>query len=150
MVDLANLYEQHGLAISARELPDHLPLFLEFLSTLPMVEARDLLEQPLHIVSVLSTRLQRRGSIYSAVFRVLEGLARNRPEATIVASMLDENEDDPNDFEALDAVWDETEVVFGPGAVADDDCPRVSDILNRMAPEPVATESAVRSNGTRS
>ena len=33
MVDLKALYERHGLAMSASELPDHLPLFLEFLST---------------------------------------------------------------------------------------------------------------------
>ena len=34
MVDLKALYERHGLVMSASELPDHLPLFLEFLSTI--------------------------------------------------------------------------------------------------------------------
>ena len=32
MVDLKALYERHGLHMSSSELPDHLPLFLEFLS----------------------------------------------------------------------------------------------------------------------
>jgi nitrate reductase delta subunit len=40
MIDLSQLYERHGLMIEARELPDYLPLFLEFLSTLPLEEAR--------------------------------------------------------------------------------------------------------------
>lgn len=141
MVDLAELYETHGLSISARELPDYLPLFLEFLSTLPESEAYEMLEQPLHIVSVLAARLQRRDSVYAAVLRALESLARTAPEAATVASMLEESEDDPNDMAALDAVWEETEVVFGPGAQGDDDCPRVSDILNHMAVGPDAAAS---------
>ncbi len=32
MVQLAELYRLHGLEIDARELPDYLPLFLDFLS----------------------------------------------------------------------------------------------------------------------
>ena len=39
MVDLKSLYERHGLLMSSSELPDHLPLFLEFLSTIPEAEA---------------------------------------------------------------------------------------------------------------
>ena len=142
MVDLAAHYEQQGLTISVRELPDYLPLFLEFLSTLPSNEACDLLEQPLHIVSALATRLQRRDSVYAAAVRALEALARTKPETAAVQSMLDESEDDPNDLAALDAIWEETEVVFGPGAQGDDNCPRVSDILNRMAANPAGTGQA--------
>ncbi len=35
MIDLKAQYEQAGLAMSAAELPDFLPLFLEYLATLP-------------------------------------------------------------------------------------------------------------------
>ena len=35
MVDLRSRYEAQGLEISANELPDYLPLFLEYLSVLP-------------------------------------------------------------------------------------------------------------------
>jgi nitrate reductase molybdenum cofactor assembly chaperone NarJ/NarW len=35
MVDLKSLYERHGLFMDSSELPDHLPLFLEFLSQIP-------------------------------------------------------------------------------------------------------------------
>ena len=50
MVDLAQAYEQHGLMIAANELPDFLPLFLEFLSALPPEEARNWLGQTVHII----------------------------------------------------------------------------------------------------
>nr|VXZ84275.1 Redox enzyme maturation protein NarJ [Klebsiella pneumoniae] len=41
MVDLMNQYQQAGLQIDCRELPDHLPLYLEYLSILPPAEARE-------------------------------------------------------------------------------------------------------------
>ena len=34
MVDLLAQYEQHGLQLNSRELPDHLPLYLEYLANL--------------------------------------------------------------------------------------------------------------------
>jgi len=42
MVDLMSVYESHGLDISAKQLPDYLPLFLEFLATLTLDEAREI------------------------------------------------------------------------------------------------------------
>ena len=122
MVDLATLYRENGLEISDRELPDYLPMFLEFLSTLPLDEARSMLSQPLHIISVLSTRLKRRKSVYAAPFSALESLALNEPESDAVHAILEEPEDDPNDFEQLDRLWKDSEVVFGPGSGQNDGC----------------------------
>lgn len=68
MVDLAALYEKGGLTLAANELPDYLPLFLEYLSTLPIEEARPLLANALHIVSTIEERLAGRNSAYAAVF----------------------------------------------------------------------------------
>jgi nitrate reductase molybdenum cofactor assembly chaperone len=61
MLDLAALYGRHGLIVSARELPDYLPLFLEFLSCRPVDEARLQLGEPAHIIAALADRLRRRG-----------------------------------------------------------------------------------------
>jgi len=138
MVDLAELYEKNGLAISTRELPDYLPLFLEYLSTQPEEEARDLLGQPLHIISALATRLMRRESIYAAALRALEAVARGKPEAAPLQELLDATEDDPNDLAALDAIWEEEAVTFGPGAPDEDNCPQVSEMLARMGTDPTA------------
>ncbi|MDA0785567.1 MAG: nitrate reductase molybdenum cofactor assembly chaperone [Proteobacteria bacterium] len=132
MVDLTDLYEQNGLEITANELPDHLPMFLEFLSILPANEARDHLAQPVHIIAALRERLIKRKSPYAAVFRALETLARAKPDAAAVAAVLAEPETDPDDLEAIDAEWEEAAVMFGPGAPDDDSCPQVSDMLAHM------------------
>ena len=60
MVDLKAMYENAGLVIAANELPDYVPLFLEFLSTQPLAEARELLGQTAHILAALAERLGRR------------------------------------------------------------------------------------------
>ena len=51
MVDLQNLYGEKGLELGISELPDFLPVFLEFLSLLPRAEAYDFLGQPAHILA---------------------------------------------------------------------------------------------------
>jgi nitrate reductase delta subunit len=81
MVDLRAVYEKHGLAIGTGDLPDFVPMFLEFLSTLPREEALELLAQPAHIFSALAERLRKRQSSYEAVFRVLVALAAAESEA---------------------------------------------------------------------
>ena len=135
MVDLMALYERHGLRIDARELPDYLPLFLEFLATRPLPEARALLAEPLHVISAIAERLKKRKSAYSVVFRVLEALADGKAEPDILSALLNEAEDDPNDLEALDKIWEEEVVTFGPdkGMIAPDGgCPAMRESLARM------------------
>lgn len=116
MIDLKAQYEQHGLAISAAELPDFLPMFLEYLSVLPVAEACDLLGQPAHILQGLAERLRQRKSPYEAVLRALIALAAAKPDAAAVAAMLQEPDADPADLAALDADWEDEPVTFGPGA----------------------------------
>ena len=41
MVDLVDAYRSHGFELAARELPDYLPLFLEFLAQIPEPDARE-------------------------------------------------------------------------------------------------------------
>ena len=137
MVDLQLLYERGGLVIDARELPDYLPLFLEFLSTLPIAEARDLLREPLHIIAALGERLKRRESAYAAIAFALVSIAEELPETAAVSALLEVPDDDPNDLAALDSVWEEAAIEFGPGSAGTEDCPKVSDMLQRMgAPNP--------------
>jgi len=116
MIDLKNLYEKHGLAIEAAELPDFLPLFLEFLSTRPLTEARELLSQPAHILSAIAERLRKRRSSYESVFRALVALAAKRPQQEEVSALLKTPDPDASDLRALDAAWEDEPVNFGPGA----------------------------------
>jgi nitrate reductase delta subunit len=112
MVDLARHYEEKGFRVSASELPDFLPLFLEFLSQLDHQEAHDLLQQPLPILEALAERLQRRKVAYVAVFQALVAIAGGKGQPVPLATS---GEDDPDDLEALDRDWEETAVTFGPG-----------------------------------
>jgi nitrate reductase delta subunit len=116
MIDLKNLYESNGLTIGANELPDFLPLFLEFLSTRPLAQARDLLGQPVHILSALAERLRKRRSTYEAVFRALVELASAQPKGEETSALLAAPDPDATDFAALDAAWEDEPVRFGPGA----------------------------------
>ena len=58
MVDLLAQYEQHGLQLNSRELPDHLPLYLEYLAQLPQSEAveglKDTDARIIHLGSLLA------------------------------------------------------------------------------------------------
>jgi len=118
MVDLQQLYESHGLSFASTELPDFLPLFLEFASTIPDGEARDLLSETVHIFEAIRQRLKKRQSSYEAVFWALQSLAKGKPNPAAVKAMLDAPDPDANDLAALDAAWEEEEVRFGPDASA--------------------------------
>ncbi|MFC4259205.1 nitrate reductase molybdenum cofactor assembly chaperone [Marinobacter lacisalsi] len=111
MVDLMEQYRANGLEIDARELPDYLPLFLEYLSTRPWEEIQNWLEDIHHILGLLGERLYQRESLYHLVMDsllVLSGRTADRQElAQIVAA--EERDDTP---EALDKVWEEEMVKF--------------------------------------
>jgi nitrate reductase delta subunit len=116
MIDLKSQYEAKGLFISAAELPDFLPLFLEYLSTLPLADACNTLAQPAHILSALAERLRKRQSPYEAVFRALVTLADSKPAETAVTALLEEPDPDATDLAALDIAWEDEPVTFGPNA----------------------------------
>jgi nitrate reductase delta subunit len=142
MVSLIETYRAAGFEPATTELPDHLPVLLEFLATRPFAEAHEILADAAHIFDALATRLARRTSRYDAVFAALSGLAGAQADGDAVAGMLALPDDDPTDLTALDAVWEETEVTFGPDPNVG--CPQVRDMLanmDRPAPQPM-TRSA--------
>lgn len=134
MVSLLETYREGGYDPVTSELPDHLPVLLEFLSTRPFAEARDTMADAAHIFEALNARLVRRESPYGAVFAALLQLSGARVDREAVAKLLDQPEVDPNDLQALDEVWEESEVRFGPDPNAG--CPVSREILARMD-EPV-------------
>jgi nitrate reductase delta subunit len=68
MVSLLERYQEAGFDIAANELPDYLPLFLEFLSVQERGEAGKMLAETAHILDALARRLEKRESHYAAVF----------------------------------------------------------------------------------
>lgn len=130
MVDLLETYRAHGFDLVGTELPDHLPVLLEFASTLEPNEARDILTDAGHIIAVLAERLTRRETPYAAVLIALSQIAQASTETEQAQALLSEKDDDPEDLEALDAVYEEAMVTFGPDPNAG--CPQVRDMLSRM------------------
>ncbi len=120
MVDLIKVYEDGGYTPTVTELPDFLPLFLEYAATRSPAEAVELIGQPAHVFAALRERLRKRSSPYEAVFAALGKLSKVKPDAAMIARLLAEPDPEPDDLEALDAAWAEEEVLFGPGAAAED------------------------------
>jgi len=101
MIDLAQTYEKAGLYLGPDEMPDYLPVVLEFVSTQPPKEARAFLGEMAHIFNAIFNALQQRSSAYASVLGALLELAGEKAHAVKVV---------PD--EALDAAWEEP-VVFG-------------------------------------
>lgn len=116
MVDLLKLYEESGYTPTATELPDFLPLFLEYASTRPPQAAIELIGQPANVIAALRERLAKRSSPYVAVMSALLAISKARLDEKALAALRAEPDPEPDDLEALDAAWEEEEVTFGPGS----------------------------------
>lgn len=76
MVDLMEEYKKHGLQMTGDDLPDFVPLFLEFLSQLDdEQEATRLLSDAIHVLAHIGRKLAANNSPYSCVFDVLQQLS---------------------------------------------------------------------------
>lgn len=118
MVDLGKHYLERGFFMTSSELPDYLPLFLEFLSQLPFAEAQEMLGQPVHVLAAIEERLAKRETKYRPVFQALLALAKVQPDPAILAELRQAPDPDPNDFKAVDEDWEEEPVTFGGEAHA--------------------------------
>jgi nitrate reductase molybdenum cofactor assembly chaperone NarJ/NarW len=130
MVDLLETYRAGGFDLVGPELPDHLPVLLEFLATQPLATAREILADAGPILAVLAERLTRRETPYAAVLAALADLGRGEVGSDVAAALLAEPDDNPEDLAALDAVWEEAQVTFAPDPNAG--CPVSRDILAKM------------------
>lgn len=105
MVDLIEEYRRDGFDLSTSELPDYVPLFLEYLGALVLdgkeERAEQLLGDAVHVLAAIGDRLARNESPYAAVFRVLRTLTDVQPEPQQEPPVRD---------------MDEALETFGPGA----------------------------------
>lgn len=79
MVDLLNEYRSRGIEPGDGELPDYVPLFLEFLGELQADEAKQMLGEAIHVLAAVGQRLRRDESPYAGIFSVLESLTDVAP-----------------------------------------------------------------------
>ncbi len=110
MVDLLDMYQSHGFEMNAHELPDYIPLFLEFLSQRPHAEAVDLLAETSAVLQVLAERLESRDSPYYVLFDAMLMLAgkerANKGQVEKVVTETDET------ILKMDEIWEEETVTF--------------------------------------
>ena len=117
MIDLGEQYLASGFYLDSGELPDFVPVFLEYASCLPADEAREMLAQPVHVFAALAERLDKRGSPYAAIFHGLVTLAGCKPDAQAVAEI---DQHTPSaDPQNIDQEWEEAPVSFSAGAAHD-------------------------------
>ena len=129
MVDLNALYARHGLAIAANELPDYLPAVLEYLSTRPFEEVREMLTDCAHILRAVGEALVGHDSRYSAVLGALLTIAgeqaldfQPKPSEARVA-----------DTPGIDDEWVDEPVIFGPGCTDVKPKAQVVRFMNKVA-----------------
>ncbi len=123
MVDMMAQYEEAGFAIGVKELPDYIPLYLEYLATREDLEAREGLADVAHLLALLAARLDERESAYAGCFRALLQIAGVEPQeamAEVREQVAAEVRDDS--LEALDKIWEEEAVDFMQ-AEQQDRCP---------------------------
>ncbi|XKG79819.1 nitrate reductase molybdenum cofactor assembly chaperone [Vreelandella aquamarina] len=130
MVDLMDEYQAAGFELAARELPDHLPVFLEYLSLCGEEDIGRWLGEIRHILALLTARLEEREADHALVPLTLlamigaeSDVEEHRPQV--------KNEAPDNTPEALDAVWEEEAVRFS--ATSDEDCALQSAEGRRLA-----------------
>lgn len=102
MVDLIQTYEKAGLYMDPDELPDYLPVVLEFASTQPALQSRDFLGEIVHIIRAIFTALVERESDYASVLAAMIELAGEKAEPVAI-----------REEQALDESWAEPEVFGG-------------------------------------
>ena len=101
MVDLMEEYKAHGFEPVCAELPDYVPLFLEFLSQCEAEEGSRLLGDAVHVLGHIAGKLRESSSPYAGVLDLLVWLSPVAPEPLSVPPIRD---------------MDELLETFGPGA----------------------------------
>ncbi|QFU00210.1 Nitrate reductase molybdenum cofactor assembly chaperone NarJ [Halomonas sp. THAF5a] len=138
MVDLMAEYTAAGFELDAHELPDYLPLFLEYLSTRDEAEIGRWLGEIRHILALLTARLEERDADHALVPLAL--LALIGAEGEVDAHRQTAQEEAPDyTAEALDQVWEEEAVRFT--AESDQDCALQSAEGRRLAERKQAVPS---------
>jgi nitrate reductase molybdenum cofactor assembly chaperone NarJ/NarW len=115
MVDLMNIYQQNGFELDAMELPDYLPLFLEYLAARPDLEVREWLADVAPIMAQIAARLEERddaGRCYAVQLEALLMIAGEQQQLESIRGSFAKEEPD-NTAEAIDREWEETAVTFG-------------------------------------
>ena len=118
MVDLLTMYGESGFDLPPGELPDYLPVFLEYLSLLDAAKAKQLLMEVTHLVRNIGENLAKRGSHYFLLCSALLEMAGEK--AIDIEFVPMDFSTEQEDYDKLDKVWAEAPVTFGGGCSTPD------------------------------
>lgn len=119
MVDLIDAYRKNGFELDARELPDYLPLLLEYLSHRPQAEAKDWLHHIGHIAGMLAARAAERQLPHAVLLEILVEAGEGKVNLAVLRQRASEEVRDDT-VEAMDRLWEEEAVRFGADAPSQD------------------------------
>ena len=110
IIDLQNLYKNNNFDISeARELPDYIPLFLEFISLVEEDEAYNMLGEIINLISIIGKRLELINSKYSIIFSILESVSKIKPDYLVVEKIISKDKDIDSESN-IDKEWEEEKI----------------------------------------
>ncbi|WP_428607516.1 nitrate reductase molybdenum cofactor assembly chaperone [Sedimenticola sp.] len=72
LIDLSEYYKASGLEVEGKEIPDFLPLILEYVSTLDDLQARVFLGDASKVLKVIGDNLEKAESPYARILRIVE------------------------------------------------------------------------------
>lgn len=72
LIDLSEYYKASGLEVESKEIPDFLPLILEYVSTLDDLQARVFLGDAAKVLKVIGDNLEKAESPYTRILRIVE------------------------------------------------------------------------------
>ena len=72
LIDLSEHFKNEGLEVKKGEIPDYLPLILEYASIISEMEARIFLGDAKKIIKILADNLDKAKSPYSKLIRIIE------------------------------------------------------------------------------
>lgn len=134
LVDLLKVYEEAELIINTEEMPDYLPMFAEYLATLPIPQASETMGSVVNILSSLTARLKNRNSFYADILDAMIETTNRVPDSKAVEEFLKKSSGKALSLDEMDKQWEE-QFAFDNTAQTtglDSGCPKAEEMLARM------------------
>jgi len=111
MIDLKELYKKSSFEIAVNdELPDFIPVFLEYLSLNSKEQASALLGEVINIIAVLHFRLKSIDSPYHVIFSLLEFLSNVKSDEKVIRKLIDDSILLKSSKTEVDKIWEEPKI----------------------------------------
>jgi nitrate reductase molybdenum cofactor assembly chaperone NarJ/NarW len=127
LIDLQQTYAQQGLFLKTTELPDYLPVALEFAAMQPYERAKEFLSEMAHLLQSIHAALARQQSLYAVAVAAVLDLAGEPVQAVGSCDTAAEPQAAESEFE-LDEQWTEPAAFGGCSAAGQETAPRVQTI----------------------